>query len=104
MLRCCATEKYFTLGDYPVRVSGMKVYHTADETCILETPVCWGSNAAVRYTGGRDDCVGCVPMHCGLCCAVASACHMCEVWMLQLCTGYMISTCKPYISLHGALR
>jgi hypothetical protein len=25
----------------------MKVYKTADETCILETPVCWGSNAAV---------------------------------------------------------
>jgi hypothetical protein len=41
-------EKYFTLGDYPVRVSGMKVYQTSDESCILETPVCWGSNAAVR--------------------------------------------------------
>jgi len=41
-------EKYFTLGDFPVRVAGMKVYHTADETCILETPVVWGSNAAVR--------------------------------------------------------
>lgn len=40
------TEKYFTLGDFPVRVAGMKVYHTADETCILETPVVWGSNAA----------------------------------------------------------
>jgi hypothetical protein len=43
----CTAEKYFTLGDFPVRVAGMKVYHTADETCILETPVVWGSNAAV---------------------------------------------------------
>lgn len=45
-------EKYFTLGDFPVRVAGMKVYHTADETCILETPVVWGSNAAVRGAPG----------------------------------------------------
>lgn len=38
----------------------MKVYHTADETCIIETPVVWGSNAAVRmmhkhgFVGGPE--------------------------------------------------
>jgi hypothetical protein len=57
-------EKYFTLGDYPVRVAGMKVYQTSDESCILETPVCWGSHAAVRAGG-----VQAVGVAAGLICA-----------------------------------
>jgi hypothetical protein len=41
-------DKFLTLGDYPVRVSGMKVYRSADDdTCILETPAMWGSNMIV---------------------------------------------------------
>eukprot|EP00878_Enallax_costatus_P009636 GHUV01010067.1.p1 GENE.GHUV01010067.1~~GHUV01010067.1.p1 ORF type:complete len:515 (+),score=110.80 GHUV01010067.1:357-1901(+) len=38
------TDKYFSLGDHPVRVAGMKVYQTTEDTCIFETPVIWGSN------------------------------------------------------------
>ncbi|KAF8055094.1 SYT1 [Scenedesmus sp. PABB004] len=41
------TEKYFTLGNHPVRVAGMKVYHTNDDSCIIETPAIWGSNMVV---------------------------------------------------------
>jgi hypothetical protein len=35
------------MGDHPVRVAGMKVYHTTEDTCIIETPVVWGSNMVV---------------------------------------------------------
>jgi hypothetical protein len=42
-----AAEKYFTLGDHPIRVAGMKVYSTAEDTCIMEMPLIWGSNAVV---------------------------------------------------------
>eukprot|EP00882_Tetradesmus_deserticola_P015191 GHRQ01016176.1.p1 GENE.GHRQ01016176.1~~GHRQ01016176.1.p1 ORF type:complete len:457 (+),score=182.70 GHRQ01016176.1:470-1840(+) len=38
-------DKYFTLGDHPIRVAGMKVYSTAEDTCIMEMPLIWGSNA-----------------------------------------------------------
>ncbi|WIA39496.1 hypothetical protein OEZ86_005594 [Tetradesmus obliquus] len=38
-------DKYFTLGEHPVRVAGMKVYSTAEDTCIMEMPLIWGSNA-----------------------------------------------------------
>eukprot|EP00879_Flechtneria_rotunda_P030315 GHRR01032936.1.p1 GENE.GHRR01032936.1~~GHRR01032936.1.p1 ORF type:complete len:358 (+),score=59.35 GHRR01032936.1:742-1815(+) len=41
------TEKYFTLGDHPIRVGGMKVYRTTEESCILEMPYIWGSSMAV---------------------------------------------------------
>jgi hypothetical protein len=44
-----AAEKYFTLGDHPIRVAGMKVYSTAEDTCIMEMPMIWGSNAVVSY-------------------------------------------------------
>jgi hypothetical protein len=40
-------EKYLTLGEHPVRVAGMKVYKTSQDTCIFETPVMWGSKMVV---------------------------------------------------------
>jgi hypothetical protein len=43
-----AADKYFTLGEHPIRVAGMKVYSTAEDTCIMEMPLLWGSNAVVR--------------------------------------------------------
>lgn len=49
---CCPSDKYFTLGDHPVRVAGMKVYSTSDDSTILEVPVMWGSNAVVRACAG----------------------------------------------------
>ena len=42
-----AVGKAFHLGAHPVRVAGMKVYRTTEDTCILETPVMWGSTMAV---------------------------------------------------------
>lgn len=45
-------EKYFTLGDHPTRVAGMKVYTTAEDSTIMEMPVVWGSNAVVSQHSG----------------------------------------------------
>ena len=42
-----AVGKEFHLGAHPVRVAGMKVYRTTEDTCILETPVMWGSSMHV---------------------------------------------------------
>ncbi|KAI8467075.1 MAG: C2 domain-containing protein [Monoraphidium minutum] len=40
-------DKYFTLGDTPVRVAGMKVYTTHEDNCTMEMPIMWGSAMAV---------------------------------------------------------
>lgn len=40
-------SKELHLGDHPVRVAGMKVYETNEDTCILETPLMWGGNMAM---------------------------------------------------------
>ncbi|GBF88447.1 hypothetical protein Rsub_01160 [Raphidocelis subcapitata] len=37
----------FSLGSFPIRVAGMKVYTTSEDSCIMEMPVMWGSNAAI---------------------------------------------------------
>lgn len=40
-------SKDLHLGDHPVRVAGMKVYSTTEDTCILETVLMWGGNMAL---------------------------------------------------------
>jgi hypothetical protein len=40
-------SKDLHLGDHPVRVAGMKVYETTEDTCILETVLMWGGNMAI---------------------------------------------------------
>lgn len=42
-----AASKELHLGDHPVRVAGMKVYETTEDTCIFETPLMWGGNMAI---------------------------------------------------------
>lgn len=37
-------------GTKPMRVAGVKVYNSVDDEVIMETPLCWGSNARVRVS------------------------------------------------------
>jgi hypothetical protein len=46
--RAALASRLFTLGDRPIRVAGMKVYSTAEDACTLETPLMWGSKAAIE--------------------------------------------------------
>ena len=36
------------LGEFPLRLAGLKVYDTKDDEVILEAPVQWGSAVKVR--------------------------------------------------------
>ena len=36
------------LGDFPLRLAGLKVYDTKDDEVIIEAPVQWGSAVKVR--------------------------------------------------------